>query len=234
MVATNSTVAGWSWPRPRSVTRPRRASNGRPGSTSGPRRRGLAKASRAKLASSPATASSVPALAASPSTCSAYRVSAGLLSRTAAVLSPGGHRAGLGVVPELLDVLVDQPELTVAVQRVADHPGRKLDRQRADLGAQLAHRPVALPADRLAALVDDPVGLLLRLGHEIPAQPLGVGPRLVDDALRLLLGAGQPLPVLPQQLLRLLALALGLLELALDVPRPLLERLVGTRERDPP
>src|SRR6266704_479553 len=196
MVATNSTVAGWSWPRPRSVTRPRRASNGRPGSTSGPRRRGLAKASRAKLASSPATASSVPALAASPSTCSAYRVSAGLLSRTAAVLSPGGQRAGLG--------------------------------------AQLAHRPVALPADRLAALVDDPVGLLLRLGHEIPAQPLGVGPRLVDDALRLLLGAGQPLPVLPQQLLRLLALALGLLELALDVLRPLLERLVGTRERDPP
>src|SRR6266536_2897402 len=233
-VASSSTVAGSSWPRPRSVSRPRLASAGSPRSTSGPRRRGCAAVTRAKVARSPATLSSPPRPAASWKSRSACAASAGLLRGTAAVPAPSGQGTGLGVVAELLDVLVDQPELPLAVERVADHPGGELDRQRADLGPQLAHGTVALGPDRLASLGDHPLGLLLGLVHEVPAQPVGVGPALVDDALRLLLGTGQTLAVLPQQLLGLLALALRVLELPFDALGPLLERLVGAREREPP
>jgi len=148
-------------------------------------------------------------------------------------LAPAGHGPGLGLGAELVDVLVDQAQLTVPVQRVADHPGGQLDGQRADLVAELADGLVALGPDGLAGPVELPAGVALGLGQQVAADPLGVGPGLLQDPLGLVLGVAQPPPVLLQQLLGLLAVALGLLELALDVGPAVLVGLVDRGEDRP-
>src|SRR5215211_1540416 len=149
------------------------------------------------------------------------------------ILAPAGDGAGLGLVAELVDVLVDQAQLALPVQGVADHPGGQLDGQGADLVAELADGLVALGADGLAGPLELAVGVGLGLGQQVAPDPLGVGPGLVEDPLGLVLGVAQPPPVLLQQLVGLLALPLGLLELALDVGPAVLEGLVDRRPHRP-
>jgi hypothetical protein len=127
----------------------------------------------------------------------------------------------------------DQAQLAVPVQRVADHPGGQLDGQGADLVAELADGLVALGPDGLPGPVELPAGVGLGLAAQVPADPLGVGPGLLQDPLGLVLGVTQPPPVLLQQLLGLLPVPLGLLELALDVGPAVLVRLVDRGEDRP-
>jgi hypothetical protein len=109
----------------------------------------------------------------------------------------------------------------------------QLDGERADLAAELADGLVALGPDGLAGPVELAAGVGLGLGQQLAADPLGVGAGLLQDPLGLVLGVAQPPPVLLQQLLGLLTLPLGLLELALDVVPAVLEGLVHRRPDRP-
>src|SRR5215218_4785033 len=243
MLASSSTLASSRRPPPRSSSSARLGSGGRPGSASALRSRAWVTSRRAKATRSASTCSiarlprppAPPGLvpAAWSNSAWAWPARAGLASVTVAVLAPAGQRTGLGLVAELADVLVDEAELALPVQRVADHPGGQLDGERADLAAELADGLVALGADRLPGPLQLPLGVGVGLGQQVLADPLGVGARLLQDPMGLVLGGGEPLAVLLQQLLGLVALLLGLLELALDVGPPVLVHLGDLWEHRP-
>ncbi len=65
------------------------------------------------------------------------------------------------MVADLLDVLVDEAELPLAVEGVVEHPGGQVDGQRADLAPEVAHRLVALAADGLAGALQLALSLAL-------------------------------------------------------------------------
>src|ERR671913_1010192 len=234
-VASSSTLAWSSGPPPSSVSGARLGSGGSPGSARALRSRTWPTSSRASSSRSASTWSIArwPRAAASSSSSWAWAASAWLTSVAIAVLAPAGQGAGLGLVAELVDVLVDQAQLAVPVERVADHPGGQLDGQGADLVAELADGLVALGPDGLPGPVELPAGFGLGLAAQVPADPLGVGPGLLQDPLGLVLGVAQPPPVLLQQLLGLLAVLLGLFQLPLDVGPAVLERLVDRGEDRP-
>src|SRR5919197_960543 len=203
-------------PRSRSATSACLWSTGRSGSLSALRSRTWVVSSLATAASSAATRSSASRPSASSSSRRASPVSACSAIGPAGALRAAGHRAGLGVVAELLDELVDEAELALAVEGVVDHPGGQLDRQAADLAPQVAHCLVALAADGLAGALQLAARLVLGLAADLAAQPLGGAARLLDDPLGLLLGRRQPFAVLVEQPVGLGTLPLGRLELALD------------------
>src|SRR5215211_1902435 len=242
-VASSSTLVPSRLPWPRSASRARLGSGGSPGSARALRSRTWCTSSRANWSRSASTRSMArwPRPAASSSSPWAWPARAWLTSvaialvhrGAAGLLAPPGQGAGLGLVAEVLDVLVDQAQLAVPVQGVADHPGGQLHGERADLVAELADGLVALGPDGLAGPVELAAGVGLGLGQQLAADPLGVGPGLVQDPPGLVLGLAQPPPVLLQQLLGLLAVLLGLLELALDVGPTVLEGLVDRRPDRP-
>src|SRR5215213_5793601 len=236
-VASSSTLASSRRPWPRSVSRARLGSGGSPGSARALRSRTWVASSRDNCSRSAWTWSMArwPRPAASSSSSWAWLARASLTSVAIALvcLSPAGQGAGLGLAAELVDVLVDQAQLAVPVKGVTDHPGGQLDGQGADLVAELTDGLVALAPDGLAGPVELAAGVGLGLGQQVAADPLGVAPGLVQDPLGLVLGVAQPPPVLLEQLLGLLAVLLGLLELALDVGPAVLEGLVDRRPDRP-
>src|SRR5512132_1944817 len=231
-VASSSTLASSRRPWPRSASRARLGSGGSPGSARALRSRTWWTSSRANWSRSASTWSMArrPRPAASSSSPWAWPARAWLTSVAIALvhrcvagrLAPPGQGAGLGLVAELVDVLVDQAQLAVPVQGVADHPGGQLDGQGADLVAELADGLVALGPDGLPGPVELAAGVGLGLGQQLAPDPLGVG-----------LGLAQPPPVLLQQLLGLVALPLGLLQLALDVGPAVRQGLVHRGEDRP-
>src|SRR5215217_8131326 len=242
-VASSSTLASSRRPWPRSASRARLGSGGSPGSARALRSRTWCTSSRANWSRSASTWSMArwPRPAASSNSPWAWPARAWLTSvaialvhrGAAGLLAPPGQGAGLGLVAEVLDVLVDQAQLAVPVQGVADHPGGQLHGEGADLVAELADGLVALGPDGLAGPVQLAAGVGLGLGQQLAADPLSVGPGLVQDPPGLVLGLAQPPPVLLQQLLGLLAVLLGLFELALDVGPAVLEGLVHRRPDHP-
>src|SRR4029450_173093 len=210
-VASSSTLASSRRPWPRSVSRARLGSGGSPGSARALRSRSSWTSGRATASRSAWTWSMArwPRPAAWSNSRSAWAASAWLTSVAIAtpidrgailelpgppVFAPAGHGAGLGLVAELIDVLVDQAQLALPVQGVADHPGCQLDGQGADLVAELPDGLVALGPDGLAGPLELAAGVGLGLGQQVTPDPLGVGPGLVEDPLGLVLGGTGPPP----------------------------------------
>ena len=85
-------------------------------------------------------------------------------------------------------------------ERLADDPAGQVDRERADLGAQLAHDGLPLGGELLLAGRDDPVATPRAPWPRMSCtDALGVGARLVADPGGLGAGLGELLPVLLEQ-----------------------------------
>ena len=102
-----------------------------------------------------------------------------------------------------------------------------------DLEPDLLERPPGLGLDLLARLLEPP----LAVGLELVAHPALVGlgdpPRLGEDLLGVGLRAPDQLPVLLEQLARLFAGPVGLVERLPDPLAPLVDRLLDRAERVP-
>ena len=81
---------------------------------------------------------------------------------------------------QIPDVVVDQPEVTVAVEGLAHHPAGQLERKLPDLGLQLLEHPVPLGPDLVLGLGHDGPGLFLRLRIEVASGGVSAAVTLQD------------------------------------------------------
>ena len=105
--------------------------------------------------------------------------------------------------------LLDQAALVLGRQRLPGHLLGGQDREVGDLGADLLDRATGLRLDVLARLLEQLLAALPALDDQVGLGLLARLARAGDDLVGLLARRGQALAVLGQQLVRLLARALG-------------------------
>src|SRR5439155_21378483 len=135
--------------------------------------------------------------------------------------SPG--RASRG--GQLVDVGVDERELSVLVELGLHDPLGDPDCEDPDLLPELTPGPLPLGLDLGAPRLDDAVGLLLSITLEVLPDLFGGLPRFSDDPVRLVTGGRQPGPVRLEQALGLRSGLFRLLDVALDAFGAILEHL---------
>src|SRR6266545_1988921 len=140
----------------------------------------------------------------------------------------GGHPVQLGEEP-----VHRPPAPGLVLDRLPDDPASQRHRQVADLRAQLPDHLLTLGGELLRAALPDALRLLLGLGAQLLAQPVGVGAGRVADLGGLGPGLGERALVLGVGLLQLLAGLPALLDLAPDQLLALPHRLLHRRHDVP-
>src|SRR5215468_6904561 len=119
------------------------------------------------------------------------------------------------------DRLFDQSLVALGVERAADHPRGRLERELGDLGADLLERARGLGRDLLPRLLEPALPLGLRLVAHALLHRLPRLARLGEDRLALAARLRDELLVLLEQSLRLVACVVCCLDRLLDVLAPL-------------
>src|SRR5437879_6693616 len=135
---------------------------------------------------------------------------------------------------EARQVLQHQPAVGLVVEFLLDQLRGRRDRQVHGFLAQRQDRLLLLGVDLAARAIEQPLLLFAGLGEQrfalLGRHRFGLG----EDLLRLGPGLLQAAPLLLQQLRRLGARLFGLVELALDAPLALLDRLEDRRPAELP
>src|SRR5439155_1027740 len=131
-------------------------------------------------------------------------------------------------------VLQHQPAVGLVVELLLDQPRGRRDRQVHGFLAQRQARLLLLGVNLTARAVEQLLLLLAGPGEQHFALLRSHGLRLGEDFLRLGTGLLEAAPLLLQQLRRLGARLFGLVELVLDAPLPLLDRLEERRPAELP
>src|SRR5581483_6931393 len=169
------------------------------------------------------------------------RKPAGVLRRAEESLGVDAVRDGQGLGAllqarevEAGDRLGDQLLVALRVERPADDPRRRLERQVGDLVADLLESARRLGGDLLARLLEPPLPLGLRLLAHPLLHRLARLARLGEDRLRLATRLADQLLVLLEQPLRLVARLVRRRDRPLDVLAPLVEHVLDRAEGELP
>src|SRR3954451_5912310 len=211
-----------------------RLSTGSVSSVSAWRSSGFCSAALAKAKSSSSTLPRSPSASATATRAVAYAPTLSPLPkmRSSSSMLLLGRRLVRAVLArgDLGDVVVDQLLVRPLVERLSHDAAGELDGDLADLRAQLVEDAIALGADLLLRPLDGVLLLLLGVGLDVAPELFGRDAGLLDDPVARVARVRELRTVVRQLLLGLAARLLGALELALDLPSPLLQEGVDPRQ----